>query len=206
VSALDLYSIYTNLGSGVWATPRCVHLWVDEPSLTCPDAHNPPGLDKILRQGKEQVLWVEMNEPTYDIIPSEIDRVRELRYGYRWLIGATHEGPRLLRSDLDKRLPLAAIVPIQSDRDVCIWSSVNTLGKPMDLPFYGHRGSALESGTDSSLNIHFTRRHNRCPSPDASQSSDDDSLDSMNPEQSTTAAKRAPLSKTTTTKNGTRNT
>jgi len=76
----------------------------------------------------------------------------------------------------------------------------------MDLLFYGHRGSALESGTDSPVNIHFTHCHNRGPSPDTSQSSDDNSSDGMNSESSVTAAKRAPLSKKTTTKNRTRNT
>jgi len=98
------------------------------------------------------------------------------------------------------------MVPIQRDRDVCIWWSVNTLGEPMDLVFYGHCGSTSETGTNSPLNIHFTRRHNRGPSPDASQSSNDDSSHGMNPESSATAAKRAPLLETTMTKNGMRNT
>jgi len=76
----------------------------------------------------------------------------------------------------------------------------------MNLLFYGNFGSASQSGTASPVNIHFPSRHNRGPSPDASQSSDDDSSDGMNPELFTTAANRAPLSKTITTKNRMRNT
>jgi len=83
---------------------------------------------------------------------------------------------------------------------------VNRLGKPIDILVYGHRGSALESGTDSPVNIYFTLCYNRCPAPDTSRSSDDDSSDDMNPESSATDAKRARLLKTTTTKKGTRNT
>jgi len=96
------------------------------------------------------------------------------------------------------------MVPIQSDQDVRIWWSVNTLGEPMDMLFYGHCGSASELWTDSPVNIYFTRRDNRGPSPDASQSSDDDRSDGMNPELFATGAKRVLLSKTTTTKNRTR--
>jgi len=76
----------------------------------------------------------------------------------------------------------------------------------MDLLFCGYHGSASKSGTDSAVNLHFTRGPNRAPSPDSLQSSDNDSLEGMNPESSAMAAKRAMLSKTTTTKNLTRNT
>jgi len=206
MSALDLYSIYANMDSVALRAPRCVRLWVEEPSLTCPDAYNPPGLDTIPWQGNEQVYWLEMNEPTYDNILSEIDRVLERRYGYRLLIGATREGTLLLRSDPDEPLALAEMVTIQSARDVRIWWSLNMLGEPMDLLLYEHRGSASESGTDSPVNLHFTCCHNRGPSPDTSPSSDDDSSDGMIPESSTLAAKRALLLKTTKTKNRTRNT
>jgi len=121
VSALDLYSIYANMGSVALATPLCVLLWVEEPSLTHPEAQNPPGLDKIPWQGNEQVCWLEMNEPLYDNILSEIVRVLERGYQYSLVIGATREGTHLLRSDLDEPLPLAAMVAIQSERDVRIW-------------------------------------------------------------------------------------
>ena len=77
-----------------------------------------------------------MNEPTYDNIPSEIDRVLEREYRYYVLIGATQEGTRLLRSHLDNRLPLTEKFPIQSDLDVCIWWSVNTLGEPNSFSFH----------------------------------------------------------------------
>ena len=63
----------------------------------------------------------------------------------------------------------------------------------MDQLFYGHRGSASVSGTDSSVKLHFTCWHNRGPSHDASQSSDDDISDGMNPESSASDAKRAHL-------------
>jgi len=82
----------------------------------------------------------------------------------------------------------------------------DALGEPIDLLFYRHCGSASESGTDYLVNLHFTRDHNRGPSPHASPSSDDNSSDGMNPESSATAAKRAVISKMTTTKNRTRNT
>ena len=83
---------------------------------------------------------------------------------------------------------------------------MNTLDEPIDLLFYGHHGSALGSGTDSPVNLYFTRPHHRGPSPDASQCSNDDSSDGMNPELSAMAATTAPLSKTTTTKTRTSNT
>jgi len=187
------------MGCVALAAPHCVRLWVKEPSLTRPDAHNPPGLGMIPWQGNEQIYWLEMNEPTYDNILSEIDRVLERRYRYRWLIGTTREGTRLLISDQGEPLLHAEMVPIQSNQGVRIWWSVNMLGEPMDLLFYGHCGSALESGTDSPLDIHFTSRHNRGPSPDASQSRDDDISDGTNPELSATGGKSAPLWKTTTT-------
>jgi len=206
VSTLDLYSVYANMGCVAFASPQCICLLVEEPSRTCPDAHNPPGLDKMPWQGNEEIYWLEINEPSYDNIHSEIDRVLEHGYGYCLLIGATREGTGLLLSDQDKPQPLAEIVPIQSDRDVCISWSVNTLCEPVDQLFYGHGGSASESGTDSPINIHFPCRHKRGPSPDASQSSDDDSLEGMNPESSATAVKRALLLQTTTTKNRRRNT
>jgi len=62
-----------------------------------------------------------MNEPTYDNILSEIDRVLEQGYRYCLLIGATRQGTGLLRSDLGEPLLLAEMVPIQSDWDVRIW-------------------------------------------------------------------------------------
>ena len=148
------------MGSEALAAPCCVSLLVGELSLTHRDAHNPPGLDKILWQGNEQVYWLEMNEPTYDIILSEIDRVQECGYGYYLLIGATPEVTGLLCSDQDEQLLLAEMVPIQSDWDVRIWWSVNMLSEPIVLLFYGQRGSASESGTDSPVNLYFTRRHN----------------------------------------------
>ena len=143
------------MGFVALAAPCCVRLWVEEPSNLHPNAPNPPGLDKIPWQGNEQVYWLEMNEPTLDNVLEEIDRVLEREYGCRLLIGATREGTHLLRSDPDEPLPLAEMVPIESDRDVRIWWSVNTLGEPMDLLFYGHRGSASEAGTGSPVNLHF---------------------------------------------------
>jgi len=71
----------------------------------------------------------------------------------------------------------------------------------MDLLFYGHCGMALKLWTDSSVNLHVTRRHNRGHSLHASQSSYDDSLEGMNPQLAATAAKRTLLSKSITTKN-----
>ena len=206
MSALDLYSIYATMGSVALAATPCIRLWVEKPSLTCPDAHIPPGLDKIPWQGNEQVHWLEMNEPTYDNILCEIDRVLECGYRYQWLIAAIAEGTLLVCSDPDEALPLAEMVTIQSDLDVRIWLSVYMLDEPMGLLFYGYCGSASQSGTDASVNLHFTHRHYRGLSPDASESNDHDSSDRMNPEWSGTAAKRLLLSKTTMTKNRTRNT
>jgi len=95
---------------------------------------------------------MEMNEPTYDNILSEIDSVLERGYGYCFLIGAIAEGTPLLCSDLDVALPLAEIVPIQSEQDVHIGLSVNTLGESMHLLLYGHHSSASELGTNSPVN------------------------------------------------------
>jgi len=193
------------MGSIDLAAPRCVPLWAEELSLTCPDAHNPPGLDKILWQGNEQVHWLEMKETTNANIFREIDRVLQPRNGDHVLIGARREVTPLLHSGTPEPWRLAEIVPIQSDRDVWFWLSVNTLAERMNLLFYGHRGSASESGTDSPVNIHFTCCHNRGPSRDVSQSSNDDSSEGINPESSAKAEEKPPLSKTTMTKNRTRN-
>ena len=107
------------------------------------------------------------------------------------LVGATREGTPMLRNDPDKRLPLGEMVPLRSDRDVHIWWSTNTLNKPMDLLFYGHRQTVDEDKTPSPVSLSFSLRNNRGPSPDKSQSSDDDSSeDGMNPESSAAAAKR----------------
>jgi len=66
---------------------------------------------------------------------------------------------------------------------------MNTLNEPMDLLFYGHRQTADEDETPSPVSLSFSRQNNRGPSPDKSQSSDDDSSeDGMNPEASTVAA------------------
>ena len=111
-----------------------------------------------------------MNESTYDNILSAIDRVLEHGYEYCLLIGTKGKGTCLLHSDLDHQLPLGEIVTIQSDRDVCIWWSVNTRGEPIDLLFYRHGDSASELGPDSPINLHFTCSHYCGPSPDTSQS------------------------------------
>jgi len=87
LSGLDLYSIYPNMRTVALAAPRCIRLWVEDQFLTCQDAHNRPGLNKIPWQGNEHVYWLEMNEPTDDNILSEIDSVLARGYRYRLLIG-----------------------------------------------------------------------------------------------------------------------
>jgi len=172
------------------AGPRSVRLWIVEPSSSRPGAPNPPGLDKVSWQTGEQVYWPEMAEPSFDNVLEEIDRVLECGYGYRVQVGATREGTRMLRNDPDEPLPLGEMVPLLSDRDVRICWSTNTLNKPMDLLFYGQRQTADEDETPSPVSLSFSRRNNRGPSPDKSQSSDDGSEDGMNPESSAAAAKR----------------
>ena len=182
--------LYANMSPAGLAVPRSVRLWIEEPSSSCPGAPNPPGLDKVPWQTGELVYWLEMAEPTIDNVLEEIDRVLERGYGYRVLIGATREGTRMLLNDPDEPLPLGEMVPLLSDRDVRIWWSTNILNEPMDLLFYGHRQTADEDDTPSPVSLSFSRRNNRGPSPDKSQSSDDSSEDGMNPESSAAAAKR----------------
>jgi len=155
-----------------------------------PGAPNPPGLENVLWQTGEQVYWLEMAEPTYNNVLEEIDRVVERGYGYRVLVGATRDGTRMLRNDLDEPLPLGEMVPLLRERDVRIWWSTKTLNESMDLLFYGHRQTADEDKTPSPFSLSFSRRNNRGPTPDKSQSSDDSSEDGMNPESSPAAAKR----------------
>ena len=190
-----------NMSPAGLAAPRCVRLWVEEPSSSCPDAPNPHGLNKVPWQAGEQVYWLEMTSPTFDNVLEEIDRVLERGYGYRMLVGATGEGTRMLRNDPDEPLPLGEMVPLYSDRDVRIWWSTNTPNEPMDLLFYGHRETADEDGTPSPVNLFFSPRNSRGPPPGESQSDDDDSSDGMNPESSAMAAKRATTSARTRTRN-----
>ena len=172
------------------AGPRSVRLWIEEPSSSRPGAPNPPGLDKVPWQIGEQVYWLERAEPTFDNVLEEIDRGLERGYGYWVLVVATREGTQMLRNDPEEPLPLGEMVPFLSDWDVRIWWSPNTLSEPMDLLFYGHRQTADEDETPSPVSLAFSRRNNRGPSPDKSQSSDDSSEDGMNPESSAAAAKR----------------
>jgi len=172
------------------AGPRSVHLWIEEPSSSRPGALKPPGLDKVPWQTGEQVYWLEMAESTFDKVLEEIDRVLEHGYGYRVLVRATREGTQMLRNDPDEPLRVGEMVPLLSDRDVRLWWSTNTLNEPMDLLFYSQRQTADEDDTPSPVSLSFSRRNNRGPSPDKSQSSDDGSEDGLNPESSVAAAKR----------------
>ena len=173
------------------AGPSSVRLWMEEPSSSRPGAPNPPGLDKVPWQTGDQVYWVEMAEATFDNVLEERDRILECGYGYRVHVGTTREGTPMFRNDPDEPLPLGAMVPLLSDRNVCIWWSMNTLNEPIDLLFYGHRQNGDEDKTSSPVRLSFSRRNNRGPSPDKSQSSDHDSSeDGMNPELSAAAAKR----------------
>jgi len=79
----------------------------------------------------------------------------------------------MLQNDPDEPLWLGEIVPLLSDRDARIWWSTNTLNESMDLLFYGHRQTADEDKTPFPVSLSFSRRNNRGPSPDKSQSSDD---------------------------------
>ena len=96
----------------------------------------------------------------------------------------------MLRNDPDEQLRLGEMVPVRSDRDVGIWWSTNILNESIDQLFYDHRQTADEDETPSPVNLSFSRRNNRGPSPDKLQSSDNSSEDGMNPESSTVAAKR----------------
>jgi len=145
-----------------------------------------------------------MAEPTFDNVLEEIDRVLERGYRYRVLVGATRECTRMLQNDPDELLPLGKMLPLLSDRDVRIWWSTNRLNEPMDLLFYSHRQTADEDETPSPVRLSFSRRNNRGPSPDKSQSSDDSSEDGMNPESSAAAAKRGTRSTRTNSMKKTR--
>src|SRR5205807_3490106 len=190
-----------NMSPAGLAAPRCVRLWVEEPSSSRPDAPNPRGLNKVPWQAGEQVYWLEMTSPTFDNVLEEIDRVLERGYGYRMLVGAMGEGTRMLRNNPNKLLPLGEMVPLYSDWDVRIWWSINTPNELMDLLFYGHRETADEDGTPSPVNLFFSPRNSRGPPPEELQSDDDDSSDGMNPELSAMVAKRATTSARTRTRN-----
>jgi len=129
-----------------------------------------------------------MADPTFDHILEEIDRVLESGYRWRLLVGATREGPAILRNDPDQPLPLGELVPLLSDQDVTIWWSTNTLNEPIDLLFYGHRQTGHEDETPSPISLSFSCRNNRRPSPDESQSSDRGSSGDVMDLQSTTQA------------------
>jgi len=182
--------LYANMSPAGLAGPRSVRLWIEEPSSSRPGAPNHPGFDKVPWQTGEQVYWLEMAEPTFDNVLEVIDRVLEHGYGYRVLVGATRGSTRMLRNDPDEPLLLAEMVPLLTHRDVRIWWSTNRLNEPMDLLYYGHRQTADEDETPSPISLSFSRRNNRGPSPDKSQSSDESSEDGMNPESSAAAAKR----------------
>jgi len=110
----------------------------------------------------------------------------------------------MLQNNPDEPLPLGDTVPLLSDRDVPIWWSTNTWNEPIDRLFYGHRQTVDEDETPSPVSLSFSRRNNRGPSPDKSQSSEDSSEDGINPQSSAAAAKRGTRSTRTNSmkKNG----
>ena len=95
----------------------------------------------------------------------------------------------MLQNDPDELLSLGEMVPLHSDRDVCLWWSTNRQNDPMDLLCYGYPATANKAGTPSPVSSFFSRCNNRGPPPDEPQSDDDGSDDGINPESSTMAAK-----------------
>jgi len=148
--------LYANMSPAGWAGQRSARLWIEELSSLCPGSPNPLGLDKVPWQTWEHVYWLEMAEPTFDIVLEEMDRVRECRYGYRVLVGATREGTQILGYEPDEPLPLREMVPLPSDRDVRIWRSTNMLNEIMNLLLYGYRQTADKDKTPSPVILSFS--------------------------------------------------
>jgi len=126
--------------------PRSVRLWIDEPSVFCPESPLPAGLDKIQWQTHGHLYWMEMTEATMRNLFVYIDSVLAQGYGYCLLICATRHGTRILLDDPVKPLLVAEMISIGNSRHVHIWWSMNSPSKPMDLLFCGH-GTRGENGT-----------------------------------------------------------
>ena len=173
---------YANMAPPALASPRYVHLWIDEASAICQADPLPAGLDKIVWQAGGHVYWFEMTEPTLQNVCDGIDSVLERGHGYRALVGATKQGTGLLYEDPEQPLPLAEMIPISTKVHVRMWWAMNTQSEPMDMLFYGHRTQG-ENGTPAPVGFDFASRHNRDRSPDGSLDSDgsddDDDDDNM---------------------------
>ena len=193
-------TVYANNANADLAGPRFVGLWIDVASHVRPDNPLPAGLDKILWQAGEHVYWIEMTEPTFQILLDSIDCVLERGFGYRALVGAMKQGTSLLFDDPEAPLPLAEMIPISDDTHVRIRWTTNTQSEPMDLLFYGQRGTDAEEATPAPVSLNFGIRNNRGTPPDGSQdsnASDDDDSDGHQLESSAAAAKRTASWRTT---------
>jgi len=63
----------------------------------------------------------------------------------------------MLQNDPDERLLLGEMVPLLSDRDVCIWWSMNMVNEPSDLLFDRYRQTADKDETPSPVTLAFSR-------------------------------------------------
>ena len=127
------------------------------------------------------------------------------------LIGATRQGTCLLQDDPEEALPLAEMIQITNSRLVRIWSFLNPPREPIDLLFCCHRRNDTEDSTPPPGEIRFAPRDNWGPPPDTvddrSAGSDvGESSDGHQPESSAAAGKPTILSRTSRSRNTTKNT
>ena len=143
-------------------------------------------------------MWLEVTEPTLNILHAAIDRHLIRGVGYHHLLGATRYGSLLLLDSPEDPLPLSEMGVLYNDMQVRIWWRQCPATEPMDLLFRSHRTSESEPGTPGPLIYAYAGRDNRDdPNPVVSQESEDqletDSGDSSNggqPESSPTMRKR----------------
>jgi len=92
------------------ASPRSVHLWIDEPSEVRPSSPLPVTMEKIQWKRCGHVCWMELTEPTFANLVVGIDNTMAPRVGFRMLIGAIRQGTLLLQHDPEEPLPLAEMI------------------------------------------------------------------------------------------------
>ena len=85
-------------------------------------------IDKIQWQTHEHGYWMELTGPTFANQLAGIDRILSGVFRYRMLIGATGQGTRLLRDDLENPLPLAEMIRIRNSRHVRTSVTILLLG------------------------------------------------------------------------------
>jgi len=121
---------------------------------------------------------MELTEPTLANLLAGTDRILSRGFRYRMLLGATGQGTRLLRDDLEEPLLLAEMIRITNSRHVRIWWSLNPPSEPMDLLFCAHHSTNTEDSTPAPGGLWFDPRDNRGTPSDEKWPSSDEELNS----------------------------